>query len=67
MSVMHSPAAIKRQDAAPASCADSITPECLFALYNIPNIQASAPNNNLFVAGFQQDVAQESDIEVGPD
>ncbi|RPD64099.1 family S53 protease-like protein [Lentinus tigrinus ALCF2SS1-7] len=47
----------------PADCANTITPACLFALYNIPPDPASAPDNNLFVAGFRSDIAADDDLQ----
>ena len=48
----------------PVDCANTITPACLFALYNIPPDPASAPDNNLFVAGFNNDIAENDDLHV---
>ncbi|KAI0718016.1 subtilisin-like protein [Cerioporus squamosus] len=51
------------RDNVPADCANTISPACLFALYNIPPDPASAPQNNLFVAGFNQDIAANDDLQ----
>lgn len=52
------------RDNVPAQCANTISPACLQALYNIPPDPASAPQNNLFVAGFNQDIAADEDLQV---
>ncbi|RDX50913.1 subtilisin-like protein [Lentinus brumalis] len=51
------------RDVVPADCANTISPACLFALYNIPADAASAPQNNLFVAGFGKEIAADDDLQ----
>ncbi|KAI0738100.1 family S53 protease [Daedaleopsis nitida] len=50
-------------DAVPASCATTITPACLQALYNIPTTAATESSNKLAVSGFIGQYANEADLK----
>ncbi len=47
-----------------SSCDDTITPECLQAMYSIPTVPPTAPNNSLYVTGFGGQVANADDVQV---
>ena len=51
-------------DAVPASCANTITPACLQALYNIPTTRATQSSNVLAVSGFIEQFANQADLRV---
>lgn len=51
-------------DAVPASCATTITPACLQALYGIPTTAATQSSNQLGVAGFIEQFANQADLRV---
>ncbi|KAI9069415.1 family S53 protease [Trametes sanguinea] len=46
----------------PASCATTITPACLQAIYNIPSTPATVPSNKLAVSSFQEN-ANQADLQ----
>ncbi|RDX44428.1 subtilisin-like protein [Lentinus brumalis] len=46
-----------------SSCDDTITPECLQAMYSIPTVPPTAPNNSLYVTGFGGQVANADDVQ----
>ncbi|KAI0713828.1 family S53 protease [Earliella scabrosa] len=48
--------------AVPSSCARTITPACLQALYNIPSTAATQPSNKLAVTGFIEQFANQADL-----
>lgn len=48
--------------AVPASCAQTITPSCLQALYGIPTTLATESSNKLGVSGFIDQFAQSADL-----
>ena len=50
--------------AVPSSCARTITPACLQALYNIPSTAATQPSNKLAVTGFIEQFANQADLRV---
>ncbi|KIJ52725.1 hypothetical protein M422DRAFT_25806 [Sphaerobolus stellatus SS14] len=50
-------------DAVPASCATTITPSCLQALYGIPATRATQSSNKLGVSGFIDQFAQNADLQ----
>ncbi|KIJ26281.1 hypothetical protein M422DRAFT_38294 [Sphaerobolus stellatus SS14] len=50
-------------DAVPASCATTITPSCLQALYGIPATRATQSSNKLGVSGFIGQFAQNADLQ----
>ncbi|KAJ6620708.1 family S53 protease [Mycena sp. CBHHK59/15] len=49
-------------DAVPASCATTVTPACLQALYGIPTTLATQKTNSISVAGFIEQFAQTKDL-----
>ncbi|EIW62968.1 family S53 protease [Trametes versicolor FP-101664 SS1] len=49
-------------DAVPASCATTITPACLQALYGIPTAAATQRANTLGVSGFIDQFANQADL-----
>lgn len=51
-------------DAVPASCASTITPACLQALYGIPTTPATTTSNKLGVSGYIEQFANEADLKV---
>ncbi|KAI1787574.1 subtilisin-like protein [Ganoderma leucocontextum] len=56
----------RRADSAPtvpASCANSINPQCLQALYGIPTTPATAPGNSLYVSGLGGECANPNDLQ----
>ncbi|KAJ6489757.1 family S53 protease-like protein [Mycena sanguinolenta] len=59
---MPSPAVAPRPDVVPASCAETITPACLQAIYGIPTTPATQPANKLGVSGFSDDFANQADL-----
>ncbi|KAI0689958.1 family S53 protease [Cytidiella melzeri] len=50
-------------EAVPASCATTITPSCLQALYGIPTTAATHTANKLGVAGFINQFANQADLK----
>ncbi|TDL17183.1 hypothetical protein BD410DRAFT_807518 [Rickenella mellea] len=48
--------------AVPASCASSVTPACLQALYGIPTTKATQSSNTLGVSGFLDQFANQADL-----
>ncbi len=48
----------------PSACSNSITPSCLQAIYNIPAAPATQSSNQLAVAGFIKQFANEADLKV---
>ena len=61
------PAVNLTSDAVPASCATTITPSCLQALYGIPTTPATVSTNQLGVSGFIEQFANQADLKVGID
>lgn len=51
-------------DAVPASCASTVTPACLQALYGIPTARATSGGSTLGVSGFIQQFANQADLKV---
>ncbi|KAF7299343.1 Tripeptidyl-peptidase sed3 [Mycena indigotica] len=49
-------------NAVPASCATTVTPACLQAMYGIPSTLATQSSNSIAVAGFIQQFAQTADL-----
>ncbi|KAJ7465224.1 family S53 protease-like protein [Mycena latifolia] len=49
-------------DAVPASCASTVTPACLQAMYGIPTTLATQKTNSIAVAGFIEQFAQTKDL-----
>ncbi|KAJ7750962.1 family S53 protease-like protein [Mycena maculata] len=49
-------------DAVPASCASTVTPACLQAMYGIPTTLATQKTNSIAVAGFIDQFAQTKDL-----
>ncbi|KAI0355217.1 family S53 protease [Trametes cingulata] len=49
--------------AVPSSCARSITPACLQALYGIPTTKATQSSNKLAVSGFIDQFANQADLQ----
>ncbi|KAJ7695783.1 subtilisin-like protein [Mycena rosella] len=49
-------------DAVPASCATTVTPACLQAMYGIPTTLATQKTNSIAVAGFIEQFAQTKDL-----
>ncbi|OBZ67228.1 Tripeptidyl-peptidase sed3 [Grifola frondosa] len=47
----------------PASCASTITPACLQAIYNIPTTPATSSSNQLAVTGFEFQFANQADLQ----
>ncbi|KAI0356281.1 family S53 protease [Trametes cingulata] len=56
------PAVNLTSDAVPASCATTITPACLQALYGIPATLATVKSNTLGVSGFIEQFANQQDL-----
>ncbi|KAI0633274.1 family S53 protease [Trametes polyzona] len=56
------PAVNLTSDAVPASCATTITPACLQALYGIPTALATQKSNTLGVSGFIEQFANQADL-----
>ncbi|OSD03903.1 family S53 protease [Trametes coccinea BRFM310] len=56
------PAVNLTSDAVPASCATTITPACLQALYGIPATLATTQSNKLGVSGFIEQFANQQDL-----
>ncbi|RPD75551.1 subtilisin-like protein [Lentinus tigrinus ALCF2SS1-7] len=52
-----------RRDAGASSCEDTMTPQCLQTMYNIPSAPATAQNNSLYVTGLGGQVASTSDLQ----
>ncbi|KAF8576677.1 family S53 protease-like protein [Ramaria rubella] len=50
-------------EAVPASCATTVTPDCLQALYGIPATKATQSSNKLGVSGFIDQFAQTADLK----
>jgi tripeptidyl-peptidase-1 len=50
-------------DAVPASCATTVTPACLQAMYGIPTTAATQKTNSIAVAGFIDQWAQTADLK----
>ncbi|KAJ7093501.1 family S53 protease [Mycena epipterygia] len=50
-------------NAVPASCATTITPACLQAIYNIPTTAATQSTNKLGVSGFIEQFANSADLK----
>jgi tripeptidyl-peptidase I len=48
----------------PSSCADTITPACLQALYGIPTEAANSTTNQLLVTAYVDEYANRDDLEV---
>ena len=48
----------------PSTCGQTITPQCLQAIYNIPTTPATAPGNSIGVSGFANEVANQTDLQV---
>ncbi|KAI0666436.1 family S53 protease [Trametes maxima] len=46
----------------PSSCGNTITPQCLQALYGIPTARASVATNKLAVSGFIDQFANQADL-----
>ncbi|KAF7370370.1 Family S53 protease [Mycena sanguinolenta] len=46
-----------------ASCANTVTPTCLQTLYGIPTTPATQSSNNIAVAGFIDQFAQQADLQ----
>lgn len=46
----------------PSSCARTITPACLQAIYNIPTTRATESSNRLAVTGFIEQYANQADL-----
>ncbi|KAI0644035.1 family S53 protease-like protein [Trametes meyenii] len=46
----------------PSSCKNTITPQCLQALYGIPTTRASVSTNTLAVSGFIDEFANQADL-----
>ncbi|KAH9851330.1 family S53 protease [Lenzites betulinus] len=57
------PAVNVTSDAVPASCATTITPACLQALYGIPTALATQKANTLGVSGFIEQFANQADLK----
>lgn len=49
--------------AVPASCASTVTPACLQALYGIPTTPATQSSNTLAVTGFISQWANQADLK----
>ncbi|KAJ7081328.1 family S53 protease-like protein [Mycena belliarum] len=49
-------------DAVPSSCASTVTPACLQAMYGIPTTLATQKSNSIAVAGFIEQFAQTKDL-----
>ncbi|OSD02191.1 family S53 protease [Trametes coccinea BRFM310] len=49
--------------AIPASCATTITPACLQAIYNIPSTPATVSSNKLAVSAFEGENANQADLK----
>ncbi|KAJ7264084.1 family S53 protease-like protein [Mycena haematopus] len=56
------PAIAPVPDAVPASCASTITPACLQAMYGIPTTAATQTTNKLGVSGFSDQFANQADL-----
>ncbi|KAH8078042.1 family S53 protease-like protein [Cristinia sonorae] len=56
------PAVNLTSDAVPASCANTVTPACVQALYNVPTTKATQSSNVLGVSGFIQQFANQADL-----
>ncbi|RPD63795.1 family S53 protease [Lentinus tigrinus ALCF2SS1-6] len=56
------PAVNLTSDAVPASCASTVTPACLQALYGIPTTLATVKSNQLGVSGFIDQFANQADL-----
>ncbi|KAF7365470.1 Tripeptidyl-peptidase sed3 [Mycena venus] len=57
------PAGNITSDAVPASCATTVTPACLQAMYGIPTTLATQKTNSIAVAGFIEQFAQTADLK----
>ncbi|KAI0696966.1 family S53 protease-like protein [Cerioporus squamosus] len=57
------PKPVQERATVPASCASQTTPACLQALYNIPATPATASSNNIFVAGYLDEIANVSEVK----
>ncbi|KAI0823344.1 family S53 protease [Trametes gibbosa] len=57
------PAVNLTSNAVPASCATTITPACLQALYGIPATPATQKSNTLGVSGFIEQFANQQDLK----
>ncbi|KAM5533365.1 hypothetical protein V8D89_012973 [Ganoderma adspersum] len=67
-SAVQLPAKLRRRradsaSAVPTSCASSINPHCLQALYNIPTMPATSPDNSLYVSGLGGESANPNDLQ----
>ncbi|KAJ7625518.1 subtilisin-like protein [Roridomyces roridus] len=49
--------------AIPRSCATSVTPACLQALYGIPTTPATQASNSIVIPGFIEQFAQKADLQ----
>ncbi|KAI0676454.1 family S53 protease-like protein [Trametes maxima] len=54
---------MSKRTALSSNCTDSISPQCLRALYNIPLGTSTVANNSLAVSGFGGEVANITDLE----
>ncbi|KAI0690236.1 peptidase S8/S53 domain-containing protein [Cerioporus squamosus] len=52
----------RRNSGVSSSCEDTITPDCLQAMYKIPTTPATAANNSLYVTGLCGQVASTDDL-----
>ncbi|KAI0795785.1 family S53 protease [Abortiporus biennis] len=50
-------------DAVPASCANTVTPACVQALYSVPTTKATQSSNKLGVSGFIDQFANQADLK----
>ncbi|THH29194.1 hypothetical protein EUX98_g4996 [Antrodiella citrinella] len=50
-------------DAVPASCANTVTPACVQALYDVPTTKATQSSNTLGVSGFIGQFANQADLK----
>lgn len=59
----NTPAANLSSEAVPASCASTVTPACVQALYSIPTTPATQSSNVLGVSGFIEQFANQADLK----
>ncbi|KAI8869506.1 putative protease S8 tripeptidyl peptidase I [Ramicandelaber brevisporus] len=56
------PQSTLRAGAAPASCNDQVTPECIQKLYGLPTTKATQKGNSVAIPGFLNEFANKADL-----
>ncbi|KAM5532455.1 hypothetical protein V8D89_013871 [Ganoderma adspersum] len=59
----HSRRTRSKRAAIDSSCTQTMTPQCLQEIYNIPTTPVTAPGNSIGVSGFANEVANQTDLQ----